>query len=58
MNMMNNRKTTFSKGKAKNKRYTLKRLWDYLYKFRFLLIIAFLLNVVANVFALVGPLFI
>lgn len=56
--MMNNRKTTFSKGKAKNKRYTLKRLWDYLYKFRFLLIIAFLLNVVANVFALVGPLFI
>lgn len=56
--MMNNRKTTFSKGKAKNKRYTLKRLWDYLHKFRFLLIIAFLLNVVANVFALVGPLFI
>ena len=53
---MNGRRgTTFSKGKAKNAKYTLKRLWNYLYQFRVLLIISFILTVLSNVLALLGP---
>ena len=53
---MNNRRgTSFSKGKAKNTKYTLRRLWSYLFKFRFLLIIAFILTILSNLFALLGP---
>ena len=52
---MNKRMVTYSKGKAKNKKYTFKRLWDYIYKFRFLFIIAFVLNIISNILTLIGP---
>ena len=53
---MNRRRgVSFSKGKVKNKKYTLKKLGHYLFKFRFLLILALLLNIIANVFLLFGP---
>ena len=53
---MNGRRgTTFSKGKAKNAKYTLKKLWNYLYQFRVLLIISFILTILSNVLALLGP---
>ncbi len=52
---MNKRRVTYSKGKAKNKKYTLKRLWDYIYRFRFLFIMAFILNIISNVLTLIGP---
>lgn len=53
---MNRRRgVTFSKGKAKDTKYTLKRLFDYLFKFRYLLIIAFILNILSNVLMLLGP---
>lgn len=53
---MNNRRgTSFSKGKAKNTKYTLRRLWSYLFKFRFLLVIALVLTILSNLFALLGP---
>ena len=53
---MNSRRgTSFSKGKAKNTKYTLRRLWSYLFKFRFLLVIALVLTILSNLFALLGP---
>ena len=53
--MNRGRFVSFSKGKAKNKQYTLKRLWDYLFKFRLLLIIALLLTIISNLLQLLGP---
>lgn len=41
--------------KARNTKYTLKRLWDYLYYYKWLLITALFLTVITNVLALVGP---
>lgn len=41
--------------KPKNRKYALKRLWDYLYKYKFLLLIALTLTILSNSFALVGP---
>ena len=41
--------------KPRDLKYTLKRLWDYLYKFKFLLFIALALTILSNVFALIGP---
>lgn len=41
--------------KPKNKKYVLKRLWDYLFKYKWLLLLAFLLTVFTNAFALIGP---
>ena len=53
---MNRRRgVSFSKGKAKNKKYTFKRLWNYLFKFRFLLILALILTIASNIIALFGP---
>ena len=53
---MNRRRgVSFSKGKAKNKKYTFRRLWNYLFKFRLLLIIAFVLTICSNLLALLGP---
>lgn len=53
---MNRRRgVSFSKGKAKNKKYTFRRLWNYLSKFRFLLVIALVLTIFSNVLALLGP---
>ena len=53
---MNRRRgVTFSKGKAKNKRYTFKRLWDYLCKFKLLLIFALVFTILSNLLQLLGP---
>lgn len=41
--------------RAKNKRYVIKRLWDYLYVYKGRLFAAFLLTIVANLLSLVGP---
>lgn len=41
--------------KPKNKKYVLKRLWDYLFKYKWLLLLAFLLTIFTNAFALIGP---
>ena len=41
--------------KPKNIRYVLKRLWDYLSYFKFLLIISLVLMVLSNAFSLIGP---
>jgi ATP-binding cassette subfamily B protein len=41
--------------KASNKRYVLKRLWDYLYFYKGKLAIAIFLTLVSNVLSLVGP---
>ncbi|MDY0210193.1 MAG: ABC transporter ATP-binding protein [Acholeplasma sp.] len=41
--------------KAKNKKYVLKRLWDYLTFYKAKLIVAIGLTVVANLLSLVGP---
>ena len=53
---MNRRRgVSFSKGTAKNKKYTFRRLWNYLFKFRALLIIALVLTIGSNILALLGP---
>lgn len=53
---MNRRRgVSFSKGTAKNKKYTFRRLWNYLFKFRVLLIIALVLTIGSNILALLGP---
>ena len=53
---MNRRRgVSFSKGTAKNKKYTFKRLWNYLFKFRILLIIALILTILSNLLQLLGP---
>ena len=41
--------------KPKNKKYVLKRLWDYLFAYKWLLLLAFLLTLLTNAFALIGP---
>src|SRR5690554_25011 len=41
--------------KARNKRYVLKRLWDYLYFYKAKFFLAIFLTVIANVLSLVGP---
>ena len=52
---MNRRRgVSFSKGKAKNKKYTLRRLGNYLFKFRLLLILALILTICSNILALLG----
>lgn len=41
--------------KPKDMRYVLKRLWKYLYAYKRKILLAFLLTMVSNVFALIGP---
>lgn len=38
-----------------NKKYLLLRMWGYLFKFKWILLLAFFLTVSSNVFALLGP---
>lgn len=53
MNGRNNYTRTFQK--PKNSKKVIRRLWDYLYKFKWLLLIAFMLTILSNFFALIGP---
>lgn len=48
-----NSSRTFSK--PKNMKYALKRIADYLLKFKWWLILAFVLTILSNLFSLVGP---
>ncbi len=41
--------------KVKNKKYVLRRLWDYLYFYKTKFFLAIFLTVIANVLSLVGP---
>ena len=41
--------------KPKNVKYVLKRLWDYLAKFKWWLILALILMILSNLFSLIGP---
>lgn len=49
----NNIGRTFQK--PKNRKYVLKRLWDYLYQYKWLLLLALILTILSNLFALIGP---
>lgn len=53
MNRKMNTGRTFQK--PKNTKYTLKRLFDYLYKYKWYLILALILTLLSNAFALIGP---
>lgn len=53
---MNNRmQNALRDSKPKNTRKVIKRLWDYLYKFKWLLLIALVLTLLSNLFSLIGP---
>ncbi len=49
-----NSSRTFSK--PKNTKYALKRIADYMFKFKWWLILAFILTILSNSFSLLGPL--
>lgn len=53
MNRGNMKGRTFQK--PKNRKYALKRLWDYLYQYKLLLLLALALTLGSNLFALIGP---
>ena len=54
-NAMSHVNKSGTRQKPKDLKYTLKRLWDYLYKFKWLLLLALLLTIASNLFALIGP---
>lgn len=41
--------------KPKNRKYVLKRLWNYLMHYKWLIFIALILTILSNLFALIGP---
>lgn len=54
--MADKQKHTADKKKKKvNKKYVLRRLWDYIYSCKHLVFAAVLLTISSNVFALIGP---
>ncbi|MBQ8292814.1 MAG: ABC transporter ATP-binding protein [Bacilli bacterium] len=53
-NGKNNSSRTFTK--PKNTKYALKRIGNYLYKFKWWLLLAFVLTILSNAFSLLGPL--
>ena len=48
--------STKMREKPKDVKYVLRRLWDYMYKFKWWLILALVLTILSNLFALIGPL--
>ena len=58
MNYRGNAKMNSSRtfNKPKNTKYALKRIADYLLKFKWWLIIALILTILSNAFSLLGPL--
>ena len=58
MNYNGNKKMNSSRtfNKPKNTKYALKRIADYLFKFKWWLILAFILTILSNGFSLLGPL--
>ncbi len=53
MNRGGGKTRTFQK--PKNTKYVLKRLWDYLYSYKWLILIALILTIASNLFSLIGP---
>lgn len=53
--MNNRRMATRTFNKPKNRKYITKRLFDYLFKFKWWLVIAFVLTILTNLFSLIGP---
>ena len=55
--MMNNRGKMSGRtfNKPKNRKHTLRRLWDYVVKFKWWLILALILTIATNMFSLFGP---
>lgn len=50
------KKQNFQKGeKPKNTKYVLKRLWGYIYQYKFLFFFAAVLTIASNLLALIGP---
>ena len=41
--------------KPKDVKYVLRRLWDYMYYYKWWLLLALVLTILANLFALIGP---
>ena len=41
--------------KPKNRKYALKRLWDYVVKFKWWLFLALIMTILTNLFSLFGP---
>ena len=56
MNFSQKRGISGNNGKPQNRIYTLKRLWDYLMYYKWIIIIVIILTIVSNLLALVGPL--
>lgn len=58
MNYRGNTKMNTSRTftKPKNTKYALKRIADYLFKFKWWLLLAFILTILSNLFSLLGPL--
>ena len=57
MNSGANRRMSSTKMKEKPKdvKYVLRRLWDYMYYYKWWLLLALTLTILANLFALIGP---
>ena len=53
MNRGGGKARTFQK--PKNRKYVLKRLWDYLMHYKWLILLALILTILSNLFALIGP---
>ena len=55
--MMNNRGKMSGRtfNKPKNRKYALKRLWDYVVKFKWWLLLALIITILTNLFSLFGP---
>ena len=56
MNFSQKRGVSGNSGKPKNRIYTLKRLWDYLMYYKWIIISVIILTIISNLLALVGPL--
>ncbi len=52
---MNNKQVGRTFQKPKNTKYVLKKLWQYLYHYKWLLLLALVMTVATNLFALIGP---
>ncbi len=42
--------------RPRDTKYVLKRLWNYLYRYKWMLLLAFILTIISNLFSLIGPL--
>ena len=56
MNLSQKRGVTGNNSKPKNRVYTLKRLWDYLMYYKWIIIMVIILTIISNLLSLVGPL--